>query len=238
MKECTPIFHAAGVRHPHNSYAEHEWGIEELLSVLGVPSPHLRADENPEFGLGRHCIAATQALRFVGDTLTSEPESEYGYATRLPTETCWSQSGFAVIAKTPEQKKMLETIKAESTRGGLAVVYGTFPGVVDAKGHVVSGLHLIVGSLVKRKDLKSFENDHRQLFQVRKRWVDAGGEKAAQACKKAGKNWYSLGSCYSENAEGTQTTWLNPQEQHLYRAGWFTVQDLRDWAQNKGKIIK
>jgi len=32
--------------------------------------------------------------------------------------------------------------------------------------------------------------------------------------------------------------WLNPQEQNKYRCGWFTVEELTEWAEDKGTIIK
>jgi len=31
--------------------------------------------------------------------------------------------------------------------------------------------------------------------------------------------------------------WLNPTEQHKYNFGWFNIEDLTDWASDKGKII-
>ena len=32
--------------------------------------------------------------------------------------------------------------------------------------------------------------------------------------------------------------WLNPYDQHIYNSGWYSVKDLEEWIDNKGKIIK
>lgn len=32
--------------------------------------------------------------------------------------------------------------------------------------------------------------------------------------------------------------WLNPWEQRIHHSGWFTVEELELWAENKGPVMK
>jgi hypothetical protein len=31
--------------------------------------------------------------------------------------------------------------------------------------------------------------------------------------------------------------WLNPREQDIHNYGWFTVEELKQWAENKGPVM-
>jgi hypothetical protein len=53
--------------------------------------------------------------------------------------------------------------------------------------------------------------------------------------RKKKKGYFSLSPRY--NKSGELVVWLNPFEQSKYNSGWFTIQDLRDWARDKGKVI-
>jgi hypothetical protein len=58
--------------------------------------------------------------------------------------------------------------------------------------------------------------------------------------KKAGKHWYALGTRITElKADDGSTklcSWLNPVQQNIYDCGWVTVDDLRNWLNNTGRI--
>lgn len=61
--------------------------------------------------------------------------------------------------------------------------------------------------------------------------------------KSAGKEWFSL---TAENAnanffvgdDGQLRVWLNPCQQNVNNSGWFTADDLRQWAVNEGPVVK
>lgn len=64
---------------------------------------------------------------------------------------------------------------------------------------------------------------------------DSGIEKLLKA---AGKRWYALSPAW-ESGEGSELVFfLNPCEQHKYAHGWMTLEDLRQWAQEKGPIVE
>jgi hypothetical protein len=66
-----------------------------------------------------------------------------------------------------------------------------------------------------------------------KLWMDSGIEKLL---RKAGKSWFSLGHKVIEK-DGVYRTWLNPCEQHLHRCGWWTFEELRQWASDEGPVM-
>lgn len=55
--------------------------------------------------------------------------------------------------------------------------------------------------------------------------------------RKAKKEFFYL-KIRSIDKNGKPSWWLNPYEQQKYEAGWYSTQDLLDWADNKGKVIK
>lgn len=62
-------------------------------------------------------------------------------------------------------------------------------------------------------------------------------EKVKKVLKKKKKDWYFLGSP-RKNEEGVWRFWLNPSQQHIYEAGWFTLEELKQWANDEGPVIK
>lgn len=55
--------------------------------------------------------------------------------------------------------------------------------------------------------------------------------------ENAGKKYFALSVKWKDEKREDIIFWLNPMEQDKYNYGWFTINDLKDWAQNKGKII-
>lgn len=58
--------------------------------------------------------------------------------------------------------------------------------------------------------------------------------------RRAGKRWFYLGVEHGEAKEIRSIVhyWLNPRDQHLNNSGWFTEQELLDWIDGKGPVVK
>lgn len=54
--------------------------------------------------------------------------------------------------------------------------------------------------------------------------------------QKANKEWFSLSRVEKHN--NIWEVWLNPYNQSTYNYGWFTLEDLLLWVEDKGPIIK
>lgn len=53
--------------------------------------------------------------------------------------------------------------------------------------------------------------------------------------KDAGKRWYALSPRFDKNGE--LKAFLNPQEQSKYTHGWFSIEELSLWAEDKGPVL-
>lgn len=65
--------------------------------------------------------------------------------------------------------------------------------------------------------------------------------KIVDILKSAGKGYYSLvphKELDKKTGEYQLLFWLNPVDQHLNNHGWFTLDDLKQWANNEGVIVK
>ena len=54
--------------------------------------------------------------------------------------------------------------------------------------------------------------------------------------EKAKCRYYALSLRWKDDDKKEVIFWLNPMEQDKNNFGWFTVEDLKDWAKGKGKI--
>lgn len=50
-----------------------------------------------------------------------------------------------------------------------------------------------------------------------------------------GKEWYSLERW--QWMDGDIRFWLNPTDQFTYRPGWYSIDELIAWAQNRGPVV-
>lgn len=55
---------------------------------------------------------------------------------------------------------------------------------------------------------------------------------------KSGKKYFALSPRWADDQKKEVVFWLNPYDQDKYNSGWFSVQDLKDWAKDKGKVMK
>lgn len=62
-------------------------------------------------------------------------------------------------------------------------------------------------------------------------------EKVKKFLKKKKKDWFFLGDPKKFD-DGTWHFWLNPCEQNIYESGWYTLEELKQWGDEKGPIIK
>lgn len=60
-------------------------------------------------------------------------------------------------------------------------------------------------------------------------------EEVKATLRDQGKEWHSLERW--QWMEGEIRFWLNPYEQDLYRTGWFSIDDLIAWTQDRGPIV-
>lgn len=73
--------------------------------------------------------------------------------------------------------------------------------------------------------------DEKRLKQV------ALGTGIESELRAAGKRWYALRPQWADDRRQSVVFYLNPADQHLHDCGWFSVDDLRLWAQGQGPVM-
>jgi hypothetical protein len=162
----------------------------------------------------------------------------YRYDEKKGLCCAWDQKSFGIVAYEEKDKKNLRLLWDAFQRKDIA--FWANVGVF----HMGGGLILCITSKIPEKDVKqqlADDLDHKELLKQSK---ETGIE---EELKAAGKRWYALSPRWSKTLKSTVNGeiktkypvvyWLNPQDQHIYNHGWWTVEVLKEWAQNKGPVM-
>lgn len=238
--------------------AEHEWGIKELRRVFGMTEDG--------YGLAKRTIRQIPTCKdydtreersyvtFLAtkkmSTLVCSPYmtakvdnknpelSSYNYKDQM--NVAWDEESFGIIAFSKEDKEAVKEIYDAIQKKDLAIWLGG-GGVFQNAGLVLA----IVSRIPKENadTLRDADIDKERLLKAAKETGIEG------LLKKVGKQWFALSPKWTtaihtadgRNIEDTKYPvmfWLNPMEQQKYNAGWFTVENLELWAEDKGPVIK
>lgn len=259
------IFHndnLIGVNLSADYCAEHEWGIKRLREML-------RTDPNAR-GLDKGIIRDSKAFfqksytMMVHGRKKSKKETFSGFlvmpeyqreqmkeeGTKIPSElqpfgdvdlcSAWSESDLGVLAKKGSSgEKHLQTIY-EACKSGDGMI--CFSSSMKGNPFERSGLCIMIRSRIPEEWQQAAIEEEEEKARLKQGWEYAGGPEVMEKLKKAGKNWFALGTRIAEldRGDGTKAlcSWLNPMEQQMYNSCWVTVDDLKDWLDNKGRIVK
>lgn len=231
--------------------AEHEWGIKVLRRYFGIISES--EDGTPIIGLDRRRVRQVpDGLRFFDYRskyklfcLTYDPHYKYA-AERLgpfhvPDElhyhdkddlgTAWDEDSFGILTR---QGKMLgelyEAIKAMD-----ALIFLGGGGVFQN-----SGLHILIASRIPSEQAQqAYDLD---MDGIRLKAAD-NATGIREVLESAKKTYFALSprwimEDFKSRSQYPVMYWLNPMEQSLHNFGWYTVEDLKLWAEDKGPVIK
>jgi hypothetical protein len=226
--------------------SEHEWGIKRINESFGI------APTEKTFGLKRRLITKRPSLltwhegdfkswdkkkgtkRFAGFVLPSTAQyvdeetgdrTWYGDSTLW---TAWDEKTFAALSIDPKEAGHLEVLYDAFQYLDVAIWLGG-GGVFQN-----AGLAIGIASRLSEDVLKQWYEVDNERYDVKRLMEISGIEKRL---KKAGKGYYSL-SPRKRDYNGQLEIWLNPSEQQSNNSGWYSVQDLDDWIDGKGKIPK
>ncbi len=241
--------------------AEHEWGIQTLERLLGVPQPEFRigpADRlihRPEFlklheysvkprdkrrkaypavlltGVASHSFYGTQTVQELVSSCQvsffSEPGSKW-HEPRYDLAAAWGERDFAVQVRGAENIERLRAIAAAAERGDLALT-NSGSGWLDRHAICL----VILSSLSEAEVQAVTERDeaHRELI------LAARATGIEEVLKAAGKKWFALSPGWRDKRKQHVDFFLNPHDQQLYDFGWFTVDELRQWARDEGPVL-
>lgn len=219
--------------------AEHEWGIGNIRNYFGIPKK----------GIG----IVTRKISEVPESLKKFEETHkdgtdfylifgYGYCERVSPELillqdnlgcAWSNSSFGIHVDSVYRSQLEELYEAFQRKDVCIFLGGG--GVFEN-----SGLVICIASRISADTIKMWEKHDRDVLAL-KQASDATG--IEEILKVAGKRWHALSPRWASAIKGTETKysvvyWLNPMYQKENNFGWYTVEDLKLWAEDKGPVIK
>ena len=219
--------------------AEHEWGIHKIKRALGVPeevttkNAGIKARTVTVFDgrlfffdtSGDYSILVFLADRCAGDWIESNGELDL-----WPEElaAAWSSYDFGIVVAKPFQKFLKDLYEAFRHKD-VALGFGSTLGIENA------GLVLVIASLFSKEARAELRRG--DISQIRLQRA-AARTNIHKVLEGAGKRYFALIPRWKDEKEKEIIFWLNPYEQQENNFGWFTVQDLLDWADNNGPIPK
>lgn len=245
--------------------AEHEFGIAHIKEMFGICEVKEKAtgnpitkkikdffgmkDYEPIFGIEKRAI--TKLPRELKIRKIKRSKNTYyvlvvdyfnDYEKSLPMElnlnwfakdvhaeeigTAWDERGFGIVVDKNHKKDLEMLVKAFNN---LDIVIGQAGSMAFKNG----GLVIMKKSAFDKESADKVYQQDKGYYDLH---VEARNTGIEEKLKKAGKKYYALSPKREDNGE--IVFFLNPEEQDIYNYGWFTVKDLEDWAENKGKVIK
>lgn len=201
--------------------SEHEWGIDKLKRVFGVTNTKKKL-------LG----IIAPVLGVDARTITEKPTDMlksfeiYPFREDRHIFTAWDDGSFGILVDETYKKELADLYDAFNKKD---IVFGMGRGNVFKN----SGLLLIVRSAMSKEELYEKDLDYLNLQKA------AEKTGIAKKLKEVGKKYYALSPRWKDETTKKEVIfWLNPMDQHIYNSGWYGIEELMQWANNEGPIIK
>lgn len=215
---------------------EHEVGIRPIRTAFGIDLKELgieghRVHEVPPMTVeddGTEVTLLYGARRGPHvDNALQYPRSWQKDGTRSKDDLvcAWDESSFGIRARGAHRESVLELKAALEAKDAALLLTSQF---------LCSGFNLLIVSRFPVAWNKKWVQEQKTARQLLAQWDDSGVE---QLLRDAGKRWFSLGHRVIKDDKGVLRTWLNPMDQSTYSAGWFSFDELRQWADDKGPVI-
>lgn len=229
--------------------AEHEWGITPIKQSLGIqqddvdpwnnhvitkfPSTNVLVDFDEEEGYLLYFVYLRRAESFKRNpTLINETSELKFYSTKEEDQfvSAWDDGSFGIHVRGAENVKKLKA------------VYGAFCSMDIVCGYTSDswrrgGLVFAFNSLISEQDKNDVREKHHSHNRLIKAVQESGIE---QLLKDAGCEYFALSPKWIDPTDESKgfRFWLNPWEQQKNNCGWFTLEELKQWANGEGPIPK
>ena len=225
--------------------AEHEWGIK------GIKESFKLNDNEKVFGIEKRIInTSPENLMFKKVKIKNKihyvlilPRHTYGvnfdedYKKWLPSDllpysgkniSCaWDENSFGICV-TKEFKDGLELLHTSFKNKDIAI------GVAPSKAFSNGGLVFTITSKLTQEIIDDIYEKDLDYYNLQKTAKETG---IYETLRSKGKKYYALSPRWKDENKKELVFWLNPAEQRKYNYGWFAIEDLEDWSNDKGKII-
>lgn len=239
--------------------AEHEWGIAKLLEEFGVP--RLSSTDISKVGVERrkitivpekvHLVSKTRLGKLIwilvyspgyyGETITEQHilTWQLSWSDNNVFATAWDRRSFAVLSD--REKPMKQLYEAIMKKDACIGLFGG--GVFNNAGlsiFIASALPQEVNDQWEKsdKDACSLHLTARETGIVER--IDTLNNKHDSFIDKP-CGYYSLRPAWIDKDMTSKYKvmfWLNPWNQDKNQYGWYTVEELEQWMEGKGPIVK
>lgn len=140
--------------------------------------------------------------------------------------TAWDEKSFAILVTDKYKNELKELYQAFQS---LDVAIGIAPSEAFRNG----GLKFCIKSKLPEETIQSIKDADLDYIALQEAVEKT---KIKDILAKAGKKYFALSPRWKDENKKEAIFWLNPWDQQNNNFGWYTVQDLKDWAKGKGKI--
>lgn len=242
--------------------AEHEWGIKGIKKKLGMPE-EVKSWKNLVISnsvYARHHLNEDETnWSFITTVDASEnvPGPVYRHIHEEVNKdflNCWwDGDDFLIVfnwavdnTMETEFNQLYELFKSKK----MMLVSGPVQKYLGAEGYEVGGLAFVDSTRIPKDVLIQIDKEIKDGKNLQKNVDKSGIIKEVKAKQKEWREQYpksmntpwdyfalSPRSVDDENTEYDFVFWLNPRHQDVLHSGWFTVEDVKDWLNEEGKII-
>jgi len=234
---------------PADYCAEHEWGINNLESMLGITK--YKKTEGP-LDITRFQMTnskdAEDFLHFQEEgndvflsvnlykpNFNPEDWSPPSIARETLDESVllckvsgkWDEKGFALYVEEPEAIDCLKQLRQAILDNDFAVMIGR--GGPFKNG----GLNLMIVSQTPEQVKQTIQSSLESNYEL-----NQAAEATGIYNKISSKQYYALSPSWIDSNKTEVHFWLNPTDQRNNNYGWFTVEELELWTQGRGPIPK
>lgn len=227
--------------------SEHEWGIDGIKRSFGIDSKKIGIDGRsintvPEtlyrqevkihnkkyyvlillrYALGSwYCPDRTQLIDKDIQSFELNPNDK-------GISTAWDESSFGILVDENNKNVVEDLYEAFKNKD---IVIGVSPSGVFQNG----GLKILVKSEIEKEVVNSIKESDLDAIRLKEAAEKTGIHKILE---KAGKKYFALSPRWKDDTKKEVIFWLNPYEQNIHNFGWFGVEELKQWAEDKGVVM-
>lgn len=230
--------------------AEHEWGISGILNKFGINRDKLGIAGRTITRGGDSIITTSEKVDIWtrGQKNKKAAKPVYGITFALPyssgndfswllkgaywepekTEllSYWSESRFLALLENESDVKVFQEAFLNNDIAFWIGGGGPFQN---------GGLCIAIVSRLPEDFKQSMLEADEDTIALKKAADATGIEKILE---KAGCKYYALSPRWKDEDKKEVKFWLNPQEQNKYQYGWYSVDELKQWAKGEGPIVE
>jgi hypothetical protein len=157
-----------------------------------------------------------------------EPK-DHGHRPEYDLVVSWTHDSFALCVRGAENIARARELYNAFVRCDIAV------SVPWAHAFLRGGLSFVMPSRVPDEVKASVLAKDQAALELHLAAKATGIEELLQA---AGKKWYAFSPSWFDAEKDEVIFCINPQDQRRYNGGWFSVEELRQWARDEGPVLK